>query len=120
MSLEDRQGIPARIEAAVRDVPGVAEVYPVGSLVSRAVDVGARLLGVRDDEAPRVRVEEGISSVRVEVAIGVRVVHGAGSVARDVHDAIRAAVGVRNEERPEIRLTVVHVDDELAPGEVAV
>ncbi|WP_156761149.1 hypothetical protein [Microbacterium karelineae] len=115
MSAEDRQGIPARIEAAVRAVPGVADVYPTGALASRIVDAGARLLGVRDGDAPLVRVDDG-AGVRVEAAIGVRAGDGAGDVVRAARAAIRAVLDEPGRPEPEIRLTVVHVEDGPVEG----
>lgn len=116
MSADDRQGIPTRIEAAVRSVPGVTAVYSAGSLAMRIADAGARLLGVRDGAVPLVRVEEDAEGLRVEVAIGVRAAGGAGLVARAVHAAIRAVVDEPDRPHPVVRLTVVHVDED--PAEV--
>ncbi len=112
MTTTTRHDIPGEIEHAVRAVPGVAALYRTGSLASRIVDAGARLLGVRGDDEPLVRVEETGDSVRVDAAIGVRASGGAGEVVRDVHDVVRAILEGWGLADPAIRLTVVHVEAE--------
>ncbi|WP_159500392.1 hypothetical protein [Microbacterium sp. 18062] len=103
--------LAADIETAILAVPGVTTIFRTGSTASKVVDAGARLLGLRDDDAPLVRIEQAPEGFRVEVAIGVLASAGAVETAHRVHAAIEALTSQQRDGSAEIRITVVHVDD---------
>lgn len=103
--------LAADIETAVLAVPGVTAMFRSGNTVSKVVDAGARLLGIRDEDAPLVQVEQTPEGLRVEVAIGVLGSAGAAQTARRAHAAIDAASSRHRAGSVDIRITVVHVDD---------
>ncbi len=109
--MSQEQVLAADIEAAVLAVPGVTAIFRSGTTVSKVVDAGARLLGIRVDDASLVRIEQTPESVRVDVAVGVRASARATETARRAHAAIDALIAQRSGAPTEIHLTVVHVDD---------
>ncbi|MBO1901727.1 hypothetical protein J4H92_07145 [Leucobacter weissii] len=109
MSTASERDLAAGVEAAVRAVPGVSTVFQTGGSASKAVEAGGRLLGIRDRDAPLVRVEDTADGTRVEVAIGVR-----ASAAATAHRVRAAIEGVLSRERRPaagVRITVVHIDE---------
>lgn len=106
--------LAADIEAAVRTVPGVVAVYRPGSTASKVVDTAARLLGIRDEAAPLIRLAQTPDGLRVEIAIGVHASEGAPDTARRAHTAVQALLAHHSAPAAGIHLTVVHVD-ETAP-----
>lgn len=111
MSMSQEQILAADVEAVVRGVPGVTAIFRSGTSVSKVVDAGARLLGIRDDDAPLVRVEETPEGIRVEAAIGVHGAARASETVRRAHAAIDALLAQHVTVPAEIHLTVVHIDD---------
>ncbi len=111
----DRE-LAARIEAAVRVVPGVTDVFRVGGLVSEVVDAGAQVLGIQDGGTPPVRVERSADGDRVEVAIGVDSSAGAVETTRRVGAAIGALSAAQGAALTRIRVTVVHIDETSTKG----
>ncbi|MGO1768768.1 MAG: hypothetical protein ACTHZX_02335, partial [Microbacterium sp.] len=58
MTISHDQRLAGDIEDAVLAVDGVTEVFRAGSAASRVADAGARLLGIRDEDAALVRIED--------------------------------------------------------------
>jgi hypothetical protein len=108
--------IATEIEAALRSVPGVSDLYRSGSLVANVVDAGARRLGLRDDAAPLVLVQDAEAGLRVDVALGVHISAGAGATMLAAHRAVRDLLTGRELRDAQIVLTVVHVDDSPTAG----
>ena len=106
-----QEQVAADIETTVRAIPGVTAIFRSGTTVSKVVDAGARLLGIREDDAPLVRVDQTPKCIRVEVAVGVHEAAGASDTARRVHAAIDDLLARRSTAPRNIRLTVVHIDD---------
>ncbi len=115
MEPADRE-LAARIEAAVRAVPGVTEVFRMGGLVSKVVDAGAQILGIQDGETSPVRMERSADGCRVEVALGVDNSAGAVETTRRVQAAIGALGAAQGAALAEIRVTVVHIDETSMNG----
>ena len=113
--MSPEQNLAAAVEAATRAVPGVVRIFRTGTIVSKLVDAGARLVGVRDGDAPLVRLEQTPEGTRVEIAIGVDASAGAVEAVHRVHDALDALLAEHDIRPEEIRVTVVHVD-ETAPS----
>ncbi|WP_369374147.1 hypothetical protein AB1046_08140 [Promicromonospora sp. Populi] len=111
MSTAQGAQVAAEIEAAVRAVPGVADLYGPGSLVSNVVDVTARHLGLRDTAAPLVLVRQDGSGIQVEIAMAVHSTAGATVTSHTVHRVVRDLLTAREQQDARIVLTVVHVPD---------
>lgn len=111
MTTTEENDLADGIETGIRATPGVTALFRTGTTVSKVLDAGARLLGVRDGDAPLVRVEHAPDGVHVDVAIGVQAESGAVETVDRVHSAIRGIVAERALVLAEARLTVVHVDD---------
>lgn len=103
--------VAAEIEAAVRAIPGVADLYRPGSPASNILDAGARRLGLRDDAAPLVRVHGSDGEARVEIAIGIHSAAGAAVTTQAVYRAVRDLLADRDHADARIVLTVVHVHE---------
>lgn len=101
----------ADLEESVRTTAGVSALFPTGGIVSKVLDLGAQLVGVRRDDAPLIRWEPASDGARVEVAIGVYAVAGAVDTSSRVRDAIDALCAERGFPCATIHLTIVHVDD---------
>ncbi len=115
MSNSTDQPIAADLETAVRAVPGVSGVFRTGGILSKLVGASAEALGDSADRDPLVRCEHGADGTQVEVAIGVRADAGAAETAHRTHAAISALCSERGLSPIEIRLTVVHIDEDPAP-----
>ena len=104
--------LAADIEAAVREVPGVASVFRAGGRISQAVDAGAQLLGIQQEDGSLIRWEHSPSEgSRVEVAIGVQNAPGAADTSDRVHAAIAELCADRGYPSVKLHLTVVHIDE---------
>ncbi|GAA3663620.1 hypothetical protein [Microbacterium marinilacus] len=114
--MSQEQLLATAVETAIRSVPGVAGVFRAGTTVSKLVDVGARLVGAKDEAAPLVRIEESADGGRVDAAIGVQASAGAVDTVHRVHAAVDAALVQHGVVPAEIRVTVVHVDGIASPG----
>ncbi|RLP82298.1 hypothetical protein D9V34_10940 [Mycetocola lacteus] len=114
MSTVEDFELAAEIEATVRALPGVTGVFQAGLTVARVVEVGARLLGLRDGAATLVLLERESDTVRVSVAIGVDSAFGATETARRAHDAVGVALRARGEGAASIHVTVVHIEQVVA------
>lgn len=101
----------ADIEAITRAVPGVAGLFRTGSAVSRIVDAGAQALGLGEDAAPLVHVEQSPHGTGVQIAIGVHGAFEAVDVVQHVHAAIESRLSRLDATPAEIRITIVHIDD---------
>lgn len=106
--------LAAEIEAAVRAVVGVEDVYRTGSLVSNAIDAGARLLGARDADGALVRVRTTDAGCHVSVSIGVRSAAGAPGTARAVRAAVSERLAAHGVVDAAVEVTVVHVADHIS------
>lgn len=115
MEPADRE-LAADIEATVRAVPGVTEVFRMGGLVPRVIDAGGQTLGIQHDETSHVRVERSADGDRVQVAIGVDSSAGAVETTRRIQAAIGALGAAQGAALTEIRVTVVHIDDTSMKG----
>lgn len=111
MNTSQKQTLATDIEVAVRAIPGVSTLFRSGTLVSNAIDAGARLIGIREDSAPRVQLEQAPDGLRADIAIGIRERAGAVETIRRVEAAVRAVIAERNSEPADIRITVVHIDE---------
>ncbi|MFZ4841886.1 hypothetical protein [Mycetocola saprophilus] len=115
MSSAEDFDLAVEIEATVRALPGVTGVFQAGLTVARVVEVGARLLGLRDGAATLVVLERESDAVRVSVAIGVDSSAGAVDTARRTHAAVEAVLRARADTVAGIQVTVVHIE-ETAPA----
>ena len=111
MTTSQEQVLCEDLETSVRATPGVTTIFRSGTIVSNAIDAGARLLGVREEDSPLIRVETTPQGARVEVAIGVRADVGAVQTTPRVHAAIGQVLARHGIVATEIRITVVHVED---------
>ncbi|MCS4275931.1 hypothetical protein M2390_001103 [Mycetocola sp. BIGb0189] len=118
MSTVEDFELAAEIEATVRALPGVTGVFQAGLTVARVVEVGARLLGLRDGAATLVLLERESDTVRVSVAIGVDSAFGATETARHTHDAVDTLLRARGDAASSIQLTVVHIEETAAPRSI--
>lgn len=106
------QAMTADIEAAIRTVPGVTTLFRAGGVISKAVDVGAQLLGTPQAELPLIRWEhQSAKNARVEAVFGVHADAGATETSRKAHAAITSLCADRGYSPVAIHLTVVHIDD---------
>lgn len=103
--------VAAEIEAVVRAVPGVADLYRPGSPVSNVLDAGARRLGLRAHAVPLVRVQRGDGEAQVEIALGIHSAAGAAATTQAVYRVVRDLLAVREHADARIVLTVVHVHE---------
>ena len=111
MNTPDDRALAAEVESAVRAGPGVTALYRSGSLVSNAIDAGARLLGIHED-APFVRLARvSDDTLQIELAIGVHGAESSAVTAQRAYDAIEALLVSGQASDADIRLTVVHVGD---------
>lgn len=111
MSTEHRAVSAEDIDAAVRAVPGVSDLFPAGGVGEVVRELGATALGIGGDGAPRVRVSESPGGIEVELAVGVAESAGAVATCAEVEHAIRVLFEVRDVPLRELRVTVVLVDD---------
>jgi hypothetical protein len=89
--------------AAVRSVPGVVDLYPVGRL-----DRLRRQLGdARPDGDDLIKLDRRRSGTRVTVNVGVAAQSSAASVAQDVRAALRAALALDDDARLTVRISRV-------------
>ncbi|WP_353111524.1 hypothetical protein [Microbacterium sp.] len=109
--MSDSRDTAAGIEEAIRAVPGVASILRTGNPVANVLDAGARALGIRDEEAPLVRVASTPEGVEVEAAIAVRPGTNAADTAREVFAAVTTVVAEQGGRAADVRITVAHVGD---------
>lgn len=103
------------VEAVVRDVEGVTGVFRSGGFAAKAVDAGARLIGIRAGDEALVAVDREAAGIRVDVAVGIDGAAGAVATTRRVHEAIGRLGTALGSPFVEIRVTVAHIE-EPAPG----
>lgn len=108
------QVVAAEIEAAVRALPGVTGIFRAGGILSKLADAGAEVLGGPEHRAPAVRWENGANGARAEVSIGVRASAGAAETGARAHEAVSAVCVERGIVGAEVRITVVHIDEDAA------
>lgn len=98
------------IEKVLRGVAGVTQLYPAGSVLSRAVAWGASAWGV---EAPgaRVRVVDGSGGAEITVSLGVSSARPLLETLGEVTESLAALFAAAERPAPILQLTVVHLDD---------
>lgn len=111
MTIDTTADLAPRIDAAVRAIPGVENLYRPGALVSNVLDVGAVLLGVREESPTLVAVRSTSEGIEVDIAVGVGAAHSAAHTVRTVADTVRALLAAAGHESAVIRVTVAHVDE---------
>lgn len=111
MTEEQNNDFSRRIEAVVRQVPGVAGIFHAGGFVSGIVDAGARVLGIRDSEEAVIRVDRDGERTRIDVAMSVYSSVGALDTTRRVEAAIRDFFAGNSHGIADVRITVVRVVD---------
>lgn len=112
MTSPTKQTMAAALEAAVRHVPGVTTTFHTRGITSKAVEVGAQLLGAQPTDVPLVRWEHHpTEGSQVEAAIGVYAHAGAIETSHRVRAAISTLCSDHGYSSVKIRLTVVHIDD---------
>jgi hypothetical protein len=111
MSEVQQQSLAERIEAAIVSVPGVTAVYRPSGVASAIADLGARAIGLRTEDEPRLVIEAVGDETRIEASIGVAASVGAVEVCRRVHAAVVAACRAYGVLLAELHLTVAHVDE---------
>lgn len=116
MTTSHEHTVGADIERAVRAVSGVAALFRAGTLASNVLDAGARVIGIRDDLAPFVRLDQTPDALRVDIAIGVHQYAGAVETIRRVQTAARAVIEEQHLASAKIRITVVHINDTPRQG----
>lgn len=102
------------IEKALCSVAGVAHLYPAGSVLSRAVALGASARGA---EAPRarVRVVDSSGATEITVSLGVSSARPLLETLGEVTEALAALFARAQRPAPILQLTVVHLDDRSHP-----
>jgi len=116
MTTSQERTLAADIERAARAEPGVAALFRAGTLASNVLDAGARVIGIRDDSDPLIRLEQTPERLRVDIAIGVQEHAGAVETIRHVQAAVRAVIEERHRAPADLRITVVHITDTPRQG----
>jgi hypothetical protein len=111
MTISQEHALTAHIERTIRATPGVAALFRAGSLVSNVIDAGARVIGIRGESEPLIRLEHTPEGLRVDIAIGVEGHAGAVETIRHVGAAVSVVVEEWHRAPAEIRITVVHITD---------
>ncbi|GGD26948.1 hypothetical protein GCM10010915_03770 [Microbacterium faecale] len=111
MTASQEHTLATDVEVAVRAVPGVSTLFRAGTLASNAIDVGARVIGIRDKSAPLIRVEQDSDGLRADIVIGVEEDAGAVETIRRVQAAARAVLAEQHPAPADIRITVVHINE---------
>lgn len=114
MNLNTDAALALELEAAVRTVPGVVEVYRTGTPVARAIAVGGERLGIGAAPQPLVSIERAGDGIQVEVSLGVSGSVGAGDTVAAATVVLSALLAERGCTAPELRITVVHISE--VPG----
>ncbi len=96
------------IEAAVRAVPGVVNVYPTGSPVTVILTAAVRSIGLAKGP-PAVVVEGDEHGVRIALSLGVDGRIGAAATIRAAHEAVSHVVSARGGQVLHARITVAHI-----------
>ncbi|MDR6868008.1 hypothetical protein J2Y69_002616 [Microbacterium resistens] len=108
MNPQQERELAFAIETALLETPGIAVLFPVDGAVSVAVDAGARLLGIRTDREPLVRVRAESEPIEVDASLGADGTLGAADTTRTARQVIRALLPPTTEAR--IRLTLAQID----------
>ncbi len=120
MNSTDDTSLAADIEAATREVLGVADVYRASrSKMSHIIEAGSQLLGVRDEDAPLVTVVRGTragaakgkGSLQIEISVSMYADRSAAESAGRIHQSITSLLASRGEPDADIHITVVHLDE---------
>lgn len=105
---EDRE-LAAAVDAAVRAIPEVTNVFRSGALASQAIAAAAERLGLRGVEASPVSVRRVDEGAEVEVSLGIALSADLPETLRRAHEAVAAALAVAGVGVAELRITVVHM-----------
>lgn len=105
---QERLDLATRLEAVVRAVPGVTNLYRSGSLVSNLIGDGAAALGVRAAAGPLITITESDDRLAVEASLGVAGDVGSAVTLRAVRAAIAAATAP---VAVSVHLTVAYLHD---------
>ena len=100
MSALDHEAVAAEVDAAVREVSGVAALYRSGGI----------RLQFRDTDDALVLVEQNGEAVSVRASIGITGTSGAAVIARRAHTAVAKVLKRHGVAPAETHLTVVHID----------
>lgn len=79
-----------QLDALVRQVPGVAALYPAGSMVASVLTATLGAVAHRPPAAPMVHLAQQADGVRVTAKIGIGAAESSVDVSGRVHDAIAA------------------------------
>ena len=79
-----------QLDVMVRRVPGVAALYPAGSMVATVLAATLDAVAHRAAAAPLVHIEQRADGVRVTARIGIGAAESSSDVSGRVHDAIAA------------------------------
>ena len=78
------------LDGVVRRVPGVAALYPAGSMVATVLAATLDAVAHRAAAAPLVHIEQRTDGVRVTARIGIGAAESSSDVSGRVYDAIAA------------------------------
>lgn len=98
------------VEAVVREVPGVAALYPTGSAVMKLLDGAARAMGLIDETSP-IGIDLDDSVLQVRISVGILRECGTLRTTRAVHDAVHDLLVARGVTAPRIEVTVARISD---------
>lgn len=98
------------VERALLGIRGVVHLYPAGSALSRAVDLGAAAWGAGELRS-RVRVDDASATAQITVSLGVSAGRPVLETLGDVTEALAALYAEADRPEPILHLTVVHLDD---------
>lgn len=107
---EDLRMLRAQIDALVRTIPGVVELYPPGSSALHALAAGAVSAVNGADPGSPVRVSAVEESLLVEVALGVGTAHATPQVVRAVYGALQSELSNWGVQGAQLEVTALHVE----------
>ncbi|WP_224780761.1 hypothetical protein [Leucobacter sp. Psy1] len=115
MSEKEKNAMPVapsieEIENVLCSVVGVTNLYPAGSVLSRAVALGASAWGAEAPSA-RVRVVDGSAAAEITVSVGVSSARPLLETLGELTEALAALFALADRPAPILQLTVVHLDD---------
>ncbi|WP_104126843.1 hypothetical protein [Cryobacterium sp. Y57] len=79
-----------QLDGVVRGVPGVAALYPAGSMVATVLAATLDAVAQGATAAPLVHIEQRADGIRVTARIGIGAAESSSDVSGRVHDAIAA------------------------------
>ncbi|TFD59820.1 hypothetical protein E3T39_08995 [Cryobacterium suzukii] len=95
-----------QLDILVRRVPGVAALYPAGSIVATVLTATLDAVAHRAPAAPLVLIDQHADGVRVTAKIGIGAAESSRDVSGRVHDAIAAHLE-RGGNPPVVQIVVI-------------